>query len=277
MVIQRVNRPMSVGQLAGPHRPVDWRDQRAVALVAEDRAPSLRVDDPVVTSLTHFYRRRRDCRSVHDRDRLAKSMSRIQSAVNLHEEAPAELRTVVKALVLANQPRELIAARAGMAEEAIEFFEASFYDIRGRLGNSRFIVDEVIRVPEAAVDGEAFASAVVKLLSYYTGPATIDLLMIPRGDKWISIHEVASKFARRARILLHLDTNRSEWLADPRQKREILRAIEALEQDPGQFGDEQVPRTEEELVEAKRRVLDKVLMDRLRGSKPMNREGRDVQ
>jgi hypothetical protein len=204
-------------------------------------------------------------------------MTHVLSAVNLHKKAFTGVRTVVEALVLADQPRELIAARVGMTEEAIEFFEMAFFELRSRLGDSRFIVDQVIRVPEAAVDSEAFASAVAKLLSYYTGPASIDLLMIPRGDQWISIREVASKFARRDRILLHLDTNRSERLADPRRKQEMLRAIEAVEEWPGKFEDETVPRTEAQLVEAKRQALDSLLMERIRGGKRMNREGSDVQ
>jgi hypothetical protein len=204
-------------------------------------------------------------------------MPQIQSAVNLHEEAPAEVRTVVEALVLANQPRELIAPRAGLTEESIEFYEGAFFDVRGRLTDSTFILESVIRLREVDVGSERYASAVVKLLSYYTGPASIDLLIIPGGGQWMGIRELASKFARRTRILLHVDTNRSEWLGDPRRKGETLRAIEAIEEYSGQYGDESVPRTEEQLVEAKRQALDDLLMDRMRGGKPMNREGRNVQ
>jgi hypothetical protein len=277
MVIHRIAKPMSARRLAGPHRAVDWRDQMAQDLEAEDRAPVPGYHDPDVTLLTHFYRRRRDCQTMRDHDRLAKAMPDVLSAVNLHERAPVGVRTIVDAMVLANQPRESIVTRAGVNEGSIEYYESLFFDVRTRLHDSPFIIESVIGLRETGADSEQSAAAVVKLLSYYTGPASIDLLMIPRGDQWISIREVASKFARRARILLHLDTNRSEWLADPRRKQEMLRGIEAIEEYSGQYGDESVPRTEEQLVEAKRRVLDKVLMDRLRGVKPTNREGRDVQ
>jgi hypothetical protein len=276
MVIHQVYRPMGGQRLAGPHRAVNWRQQRAVDLVAEDRAPSRRLDDRVVTLLSHFYRRRRDCRSVHDRERLANAMPHVSSAARLHEEAPAGFRTVVEALVLANQSRERIAASVGMTEEAIEVFELGFFDVRDRLANSPFIIESVIRLHEADVDSQQFASAAVKLLSYYAGPACVGLLMIPRGDQWISIREVASRFARRARILLHLGTNRGEWLADPRGKQEMLRAIEAIEAWPGEFGDEGIPRTEPQLLEAKRQTLDNLLMDRLRGGHSESREGRNV-
>ena len=277
MVIHGIYRPMGGQQLAGPHRAVDWREQRAVDLVAEDRAPSPRLDDRIVTSLTHFYRRQRDCRSRLDRDRLARAMPDVLSAVRLHKEAPAGFRTVVEALVLADQPRERIADNVGMTAEAIEFFELGFFDVRYRRDDSSFILDEVIRLHEADVDSQQFASAVVKLLSYYAGPACIGLLMIPRGDQWISIREVASKFSRRARILLHLGTNRDEWLADPRGKQEMLRVIEAIEAWPGEFGDEGVPRTEAQLFEVKRQTIDNLLMDQLRGGQSDSREGRNVQ
>ena len=55
MVIHRVARPMSARRLAGPHRAVNWREQMAHDLVAEDRAPVPGHHDRDVTMLTHFY------------------------------------------------------------------------------------------------------------------------------------------------------------------------------------------------------------------------------
>lgn len=277
MVTQRVRNTINARRLAGPHRAVDWRDQEAFDLVVENRAPSPRLHDGVVTLLANFYRRRGDCRTAQERDRLAKMMPHVQSAVNLKEQAPEGVRCVLEALVLANQPRELIATRIGVTEESIEFFEQAFFDIRGRLAESQFIIDNVIRLREAGADGERFASAVVKMLSYYTGPACIDLVMVSRGDEWTSIREVTSKLANRTRILLDLDTVRSESIADSRLKQETRRAIEAIEGWNGQYGDESVPRTEEQLVEAKRHAVDKLLMDRIRGGVSQSREAENVQ
>jgi len=273
MVIQRVSRPISARRLAGPHRLVDWRDQIAKDLVAEDRAPVPGHHDSDVTMLTHFYRRRRDCRTMHDHDRLARAMPHVFLAVQMREQASTGIRTVVDALVLANQPRESIATRAGVNEGPIEYYESLFFDVRTRLHDSPFILESVIRLREVDVDSEQFASAVVKLLSYYTGPASIDLLTIPRGDQWTSIREVASKLTRRARILLHLDPNRNGPSAEVRRKQEILRVIEEY---PGQYGDEAILRTEEQVPEARRQVLDKLLINQIQGRMPATREGGDV-
>jgi hypothetical protein len=200
-------------------------------------------------------------------------MPHVFSAVNLHEQAPVGIRTIVQALVLANQPRGLIATRARVTEESVECFEAMFFDIRGRLGDSQFVLESVIRLQEVDANSEDFASAMVMLLSYYTGPASIDLVTIPRGDQWTNIREVASKLTRRARILLHLDPNWNGSSAEVRRKQEILRVIEEY---PEQYGDEAIPRTEEQVTEARRQVLDKLLMDQIQGRMPATREGGNV-
>lgn len=276
MTTQRIERPLDNRQLAGLFRDVDWVAQRAVSLVAEGRAPSLRTDGPAPTALAHYLHQRGHFETVHDESRLARRMPTAHRAVQLHEEAPVTVRTMIHALTLAGQSAEQIAAWVGESAEVIVFYQRCLFDVGNRLRHSAFIIDRVIGLPLPGTGGEPSAPAVVKLLAWLSGPAAVALLFPTRKPHGTSLAELATMLTRRAKLLLDVTTLLDHRPIDAQRQQQVRQVLETIASSPGDYGDEDVPRSESEQLQAQRTALINLVFDRVRGTTSREQEANHV-
>jgi hypothetical protein len=203
-----------------PSLPPEWRFNRVLEMVDRyDSAPGrcTQRDDVYVKGLRNFILRYRHSNDQRARDALLAEDPGLFWAFQIYERKLDNLDSramLIEARILAGQSDEDIAAELGTIPEVAEWYEALFFNVRDRLANHDWIVEEVLypamnRSLQASMAREAkpkdqrqtplaqpFHDATLKLFAYFGGPFVLDQVIagFRRGQRAGSADEVAGYF-----------------------------------------------------------------------------------
>lgn len=161
-----------------PLRPPDWRWSRAAKL-SRGEVYSRLADDKWTKSAARVLS---ELQQPHPR------ITRLLSGKNVHiymahkvatEHAPAyaQLRAEIDARILGGVSNYTLSRLTGLTPEAIEAYEALFFDVRSRLSRSTFILHFIIGSHLLKSVTEHQYATLWKLLGYYTGPRYLDIFI----------------------------------------------------------------------------------------------------
>ena len=156
-----------------PHRPPDWRWQRASWRIATGSRRGERHDD-------EWTRRAVRCQKGHRRvacgRRPYRAQPDLEHAFNISRK-PDWLRAELEARILADQPVGEISSAIGLPDKVISAFEAMFFDVRPRLAMGAWIALNVIGLKPMEPLAPLDVAAVWRLFGFLFGPLTIDALI----------------------------------------------------------------------------------------------------
>lgn len=224
-----------VTMAGNPMRPRDWRHIRAKTLALS----SLKTrcgsgDDTCVREAVKFYRKYRDqvddltsnASTKIDRDiaydMMYPSWPAMATALKIYA-ANSFTKWSTEALVLADIPSEDIASRFGCEAAVVETYEALYYDVRSRLNNRLFIIDELLS--PAVINGMHGDDCdfVWKSLSYCRGAAMLEAC-------W-QMGSISSETHRQIEDFLLSQRNRNLIMAAVARKVNQYTAHEFVEED----------------------------------------------
>jgi hypothetical protein len=206
-----------------PSRRPEWRFDRVLQMVDRiigNPRRCTKSDDLYVKGLRNFILRYRAAQDQPDQEILCLENPGLFWAFQLHEAKQDSVdgkAILVEARLLAGQSDEDIAAELGTVPEVAEWYEALFFNVRDRLDNHDWVVNEVLypafnRSLEATMAREetkptdqrrmvsTFAEpsndATLKFFAYFGGPYVLDFVVsrFRRGRMAQSPDEVASYF-----------------------------------------------------------------------------------
>jgi len=164
-----------------PHyltRPVDARWRRINELVDRGQSPSHEYDDAWIKRGCAYRHRLRECNVDEECEHLAIDYPEIAAAYCLHSIGDKLARAVVEARLLAGQSITDVAAATGMTAEAVEAYEAVFFQVIGRLDAPLFIIPEATGMP---LTGEGVCETdtdiLLKFFAYKAGPLYLELVL----------------------------------------------------------------------------------------------------
>jgi hypothetical protein len=160
-----------------PRRPVDWRWQRANALVEEGGRPSRTYDDEGTFEALKFLRRLNSCTSESQRRYLAEDVPDIYWAHDFYQSEGDVLRIELEARILSDDTDENIGLRLCIEPQTVSAYEKLFFSIRDRLDNPGYIYHQVIgRSMHRGLSEREFES-LWKWYGYTYGPVMLDSLI----------------------------------------------------------------------------------------------------
>jgi hypothetical protein len=155
-----------------PFRAVDWRYRRAVHLHAGRLAYRPRDEDAWVrVAVRHL--RRQTGQDAGSRSQLAA----LADAHRIRFDGESHKRWEIEARLLAGQDNIEIADRLGLERGAIEAYEAVYFQVRDRLGQSDYIMASVIGPAVYRGLRPDDLATIAKLYGYAYGPYFLDLLL----------------------------------------------------------------------------------------------------
>jgi hypothetical protein len=155
-------------------RQLDWRWNRAFALVLNGRYVSRRRDDLQTGQAVRFLREM--FKPVQDLKTLAAQMPDLWSAHELSM-GPADQRVELEARVLARQSSVEIAERLNLSAGAIDAYVSTFFDVRSRLHSTSYILKKVIEVNSGWGSCLLTPDTLLKKIAYYAGPTILDAVL----------------------------------------------------------------------------------------------------
>lgn len=177
------DRTFDLAQLCAenPLRPADWRFQLAVWYGSRGRVLPRRELDPLTISLCYGLRRRGQTADRMLGNALWDAASRILGmALDIFLDEDPLLRYALEARVLADIPVPRIAAKIGVISHVIYVYEGAFFDVRGRLSRSDFILTRVI-APRVEDDVD-WRDGAWKVFAYLGGSETLESMMGKRVE-----------------------------------------------------------------------------------------------
>jgi hypothetical protein len=206
-------------RLQDPFRPPDWRWRRVLEICDPPGGGGPRrsswQDDIWVVKARYFLLRWRACTSDLERCDLYKKMPSLTMAYRLYErDADEPQALIVQARLLARQTPEVIAQGLGTFPEAIQWYEAIFFNVTPYLDNRDWINSQVLLpalasrrpFPLTPVAGpgappppapplreppvaQPFLDGSLKYLAYFGGALFVDLLIqgVPAGQPLASL------------------------------------------------------------------------------------------
>ena len=194
-----------------PFRPPGWRFDRVLQMI--DNTPVKRCvksDDEYVRRFREFVLRYRSADQA-TREQLAWRDLGVFLAYQLYSEQQVNNRmiTIIESRILNGCTDQVIADELGTRPEMIRWYSAMFFDVRGRLKNTGWIVDRVLMPAyEAAINAgldqtmnqpqrnnnndpdnpqmmtfnrsplsEPFFDPTTKMFAYFGGPAVLDYIL----------------------------------------------------------------------------------------------------
>ncbi len=200
----------------------DWRYNRVLEMV--DRIDTMpgrctQQDDVYVKGFWNFILRYRHSDDRRARDTLLAENPGLYWAFEIYQrkqDGHDSKATLIEARILASQSDAEIADKLATIPEVVEWYEASFFNVRDRLAKHDWIMDEVLypamnRSLEASIakeqmhkDPRRTAStlanpshdATLKFFAYFGGPFAVDQFIsgFQRGQRALSANEVARYF-----------------------------------------------------------------------------------
>ncbi len=168
---------------ANPFKPLDWRWQRALQLLAP-KTRRRRWDDGGVVRAGSFCKVLARVHGDSRHPRLVRGHPEVLGAYNLRQGNPHD-SSEIEARLLAGQSDEEIGDRIGVPPAVIDLYEQLFYEVRHRLGCPDWIMATAIgpRLYEGFDSGDH--EVIGKLLAYLRGPHVLDAWLgsIAVGDR----------------------------------------------------------------------------------------------
>jgi hypothetical protein len=159
-----------------PRRPVDWRWQMACRLAI--KGLSLRFQD------WHLYwavRFRWALLQWNDElfghNSRAKAAAALDAAYDFYHAGSNFARWELEARLLANEPPESIAQRFDLSPEAVQWYEALFFNVRECLRATGYITHEVIRLHDQWHGLPNDFERLWKVVGFWRGPQALDELI----------------------------------------------------------------------------------------------------
>lgn len=205
-------------QRYNPHRQPDWRYQRVLRMV--DRYPTpgrcTGRDDEWIRGMRNYILRWR-ASSEHERENLWYDNPALHYAFNIYEQMHGdedpETAFMVESRILSNQPYAEIAEELGTIPEAIEWYEAIFFNVRDYLRCHDWIVRQVLtpammrgrrfRPSRGKSDDDDWAPPIVepfydwtiKFYAYFGGPLALEFMLTGfRRDINVTTREGLSQY-----------------------------------------------------------------------------------
>ena len=134
------------------------------------------IDDRAVLAARRFLNRWASCRTAFDLDLVATQMPNVFGAFTIYDEEGVT-RHALEARILANESVHRIAAKTGFSAQVLQTYEDVFFDVRERLTQVDFILNQVIdrETRDRQDDTPYFVSW--KVFGYLGGEAVLDSLM----------------------------------------------------------------------------------------------------
>jgi len=174
---------------ADPFRPLNWREERVIALIEASGGPkraSRAIDDEYIRKYRTFLLRWRGYGSSEDRMRLFPAYPEMYHAQRFHERHDSESQSVLEARLLTGASSADIAYGFGTSPSVVSWYEKLFYNVRDRLDRVDYIRDMVI-VPmlkrAVAYDDREILTdekrqAIYKMMGYVGGPKVLDFMLM---------------------------------------------------------------------------------------------------
>lgn len=182
-------------QTTNPFRSPKWRYERALSLYENKKKPLVGVDDQYVSACRAFLIRWNKIHTLDNDDALYEAKLRLylkypdlMHAFEIFERNDST-RIAIEARLLAGQNNRTIALKAGTTREAIAAFEALFFNVRDRLANKDYIVQQVIKpLVIAGLAGIANGLS-AKFFGYFGGPIVLDQILDGYDHSTMRPHE----------------------------------------------------------------------------------------
>ena len=127
-----------------PHRPPDWRWERASWLIARGQTQGLRTEDQFVRTVRRYQIDRKAATTERPLARLAARCPGLYYAQEILQDPNQAVRWAVEARLLAGQSLDAIAARSGLSVATVYWYECAFFNVLDRLGARDYIATVVI-------------------------------------------------------------------------------------------------------------------------------------
>lgn len=178
----------------------NWRWEWVTRVTEEPPTRYEPAPDRATGAAQGFWQAWKRCCSDAERSFLSAKRPGLATAVLLAEGVHGRLGHVVEARVLAGEPPNVIAAKAGLGVDAVRWYEHLFFDVRRFLDRPDYILHRVVGVP----DGAMSETSVWKIFGYLAGPVGLDLLMgAPARPCPPGRLEAANYLAATARDAIH--------------------------------------------------------------------------
>lgn len=157
----------------GPQLPTsgpDWRWSRAVELVTSGQHTSLSRDGPDIARAITFIRKLASHRENNSMNQLLRDDPSLTLAVKLHHE-DSRRALEIKCRVLGRQSAGVIAVEMGLTESLVDAYCRMFFDVKGRLGATSYILHQVIGLHSGQ---PPTAEKLMMSFAYNRGPLLIE-------------------------------------------------------------------------------------------------------
>lgn len=167
-----------------PFRPPIWRYMRVLARQRDGkRVPDARSADQYIRAGLRFLKAWEAITDATDNASLADRRLHLfphypgmYCAYEIFQHPDERVRHGIEARILARQTDDEIAHEACVLPEAVEWYEAMFFNVRDRLDNRDYISRQVLGGTAAAGLME-MAGLACKFFAYFAGPVVLDAVM----------------------------------------------------------------------------------------------------
>jgi len=165
-------------------RPVDARWQRIMDLADRGEQATHQYDDRWVGMGLAYVHRLQACVTDADRERLAREMSHIHAAHQLHKTSNKLARGIVEARLLAGQTVEDTAVACGLAPDTVQAYERLFFAVVGLREHWAYLMCEAIGEKGWYGLKEEDVDVILKRLGLLRGPLMVDQMVHYYTTPW---------------------------------------------------------------------------------------------
>jgi hypothetical protein len=184
-----------------PHRPVDWRWQIACRFAI--KGFNLRFQDWHLYWAVRFrwalLQWEDELFGKNSRDNAAAALN---AAYEVYHAGSGPARWELEARILANEPAESIGQRFNLSTEAVDWYEALFFNVRDCLKATGYVTHTVIRSHDPWQGLPSDLGRLWKVIGYYRGPEALDEMIgftaPPPAANKVELHKYLEEQTRRA-------------------------------------------------------------------------------
>lgn len=178
-----------------------------------------------------FLHKLANCQTAFDWDVLSRQMPNFFGAYSIFAKN-GPVGHALEARILAAEALESIAAKTGLSAKVIQTYEDFFFDVRGRLSQIDFILNQAIGLAFRDPQGDTPYFIFWKVLGYLGGGAVLDALMqtAPTARRPANPHEVDAFFARETQMSLTRKMAQAVQSLDPGSREQFGSITTALHQ-----------------------------------------------
>lgn len=211
-----------------PFRSPQWRSDRVVQLVTHRKGPMRvrRFDDRYVRTNRYFLLQYLAAGDDENKlDEVIAEWPHVYCAHLMQFGPDQARRDILQARLLTGEPRNEVAKRFAMAEDAVEFYEKLYFDVRDRLGSRDWIAKVVLQTSRLmasshyGITPEEQRGLLYRFFAYHGGPLVLDAVItglahttMPQREEdvgeWFDDALAQSIRARAAAAALSMEINK---------------------------------------------------------------------